>query len=130
MKSVVISSSNRFAEEALAFASELKKQGVRVYVAHYYTHNYGSLEGIKDHNKKFIAMGLTLDHFQKIRKADTVFLFNKDGYAGNSTTLELGFAVALSKPVYALSDKDEEVCRDILFDGYAATPAELLKHLV
>jgi deoxyxylulose-5-phosphate synthase len=119
MKSVVISSSNRFAEEALAFAAGLQKLGVKVFVARYYTHNYGGLENIKDHNNRFIA----------IRKADVMFLFNKDGYIGNSTTLELGFAVALSKPVYALSDKDEEVCRDILIDGYAATPTELIAHL-
>ncbi|MES2226090.1 MAG: hypothetical protein V4480_04775 [Patescibacteria group bacterium] len=125
MKSVTISSSNRFAKEALAFADKLRKLGITVYTAHYYTYHYGGLEKITDHNKKFIAMGLTYDHFQKIRKADATFIFNKDGYSGNSVTLEIGYAVALGKPVYALSDKDEEVCRDILFDGYAKTPAEL-----
>jgi nucleoside 2-deoxyribosyltransferase len=56
-------------------------------------------------------------------------MFNKDGYSGNSTTLELGYATALGKPVYALSDKDTETCRDILFEGYASTPEELIKYL-
>lgn len=129
MKSVTISSSNRFADEAEKFGVELKKLGVNVLIPHFYTKNYGGLEKIKDHNKKFIAMGLTHDHFNKIRKSDAVFLFNKDGYSGNSTTLELGFAVALGKPVYALSDKDPETCRDILFSGYAKTPKELIKFL-
>lgn len=129
MKSVTICSSNRFADEAEKFGKELKKLGVNVLIPHFYTKNYGGLEKIKDHNKKFIAMGLTHDHFNKIRKSDTVFIFNKNGYSGNSTTLELGFAAALGKPVYALSDKDPETCRDILFSGYAKTPKELVKFL-
>jgi len=43
--------------------------------------------------------------------------------------MEIGYAVALGKMVYALSDKDPESCRDILFDGYASTPEQLLKFL-
>jgi len=129
MKSVTISSSNRFAKEALEFAEKLRELGVTVFTPHFYTYHHVSLEEVNDHNKRYLAMGLTHDHFQKIRKGDTTFIFNKDGYIGNSTTLELGYAVALGKTVYALSDKDEEVCRDILFDGYAATPEELAKKL-
>lgn len=129
MKSVVICSSNRFAKEAIAFGKALEKHGVVVLLPHFYTHHYGDLEKIKDHNKRFIAMGLTQDHFLKIRKADVAFFFNKDGYSGNSTTLELGYATALGKRIYALSDKDPETCRDILFDGYAKTPIALVKLL-
>ncbi len=129
MKSVTICSSNRFAVEAEEFAKNLKELGVHVLIPHFYTHNYGGLEKIQDHNKKFLAMGLTHDHFNKIRKADVVFIYNKDGYSGNSTTLELGYAVALGKPVFALSNQDQEVCRDILFEGYASTPEELVKFL-
>ncbi|PIP57827.1 hypothetical protein COX03_00990 [Candidatus Woesebacteria bacterium CG22_combo_CG10-13_8_21_14_all_39_10] len=54
---------------------------------------------------------------------------NKDGYSGVSTTLELGAAVALGKPIYALSDKDEELCRLVLFRGFIKTPKELIKIL-
>lgn len=129
MKSVTICSSNRFAVEAEEFAKKLKGLGVNVLVPHFYTHNYGSLDKIQDHNKQFLAMGLTHDHFYKIRKADVVFIYNKDGYSGNSTTLELGYAIALDKPFYALSDQDQETCRDILFEGYASTPEELVKFL-
>lgn len=129
MKSVTICASNRFAAEVIKFAEQLKKLGVNVLIPHFYTHNYGGLEKIKDHNKKFLAMGLTHDHFHKIRKGDVVFFYNKDGYSGPSVTLELGYATALNKPTYALSDKDVEVCRDILFEGYAKTPKELIKYL-
>lgn len=129
MRSVTICSSNRFAEEALAFADGLRKLGVTVFVPHFYTHHYGGLENVTDHNKQFLAMGLTLDHFQKIRKADAAFIYNKEGYIGISVTQEMGYAAALGKAIYALSDKEEEVCRAILVDGYAKTPAELAKLL-
>jgi len=129
MKTVTICSSNRFAKEALAFGAKLKKLGVIVYEPHYYTHNYGGLEKVKGHDKRFIAMGLTHDHFHKIRKGDVTFIYNKDGYSGNSVTLEIGFATALGKPIYALSDQDAETCRDILFTRYADTPEKLAKLL-
>ena len=35
--------------------------------------------------------------------ADIVFIYNKNGYAGVSTTLEIGGALMLGKPIYALS---------------------------
>ncbi|MFA6601487.1 MAG: hypothetical protein WCT02_01310 [Candidatus Paceibacterota bacterium] len=129
MKSVTICSSNRFAREAVAFEEKLKKLGVTVYAPHYYTYNYGGVDKVEGHNKRFIAMGLTLDHFSKIVKGDVTFMFNKDGYIGNSVTLELGYATALGKTIYALSDKDPETCRDILFSGYASTPEKLVKLL-
>jgi hypothetical protein len=129
MKSVTICSSNKFAKEALAFAEKLNKLGVTVLVPHYYTYHYGGVDKVEGHNKKFIAMGLTHDHFNKIKKGDVTFIFNKDGYSGNSVTLELGYATALGKTIYALSDKDTETCRDILFSGYANTPEKLIKHL-
>ncbi|MFA6314847.1 MAG: hypothetical protein WC648_00540 [Candidatus Paceibacterota bacterium] len=129
MKSVTICSSNKFAKEALAFAEELKKLGVTVLAPHYYAYNYGDVDKVEGHNKKFIAMGLTHDHFNKIKKGDVIFIFNKDGYSGNSVTLELGYATALGKIIYALSDKDPETCRDILFTGYADTPEKLAKLL-
>ncbi len=128
MKSVTICASNRFAVEADAFATGLRKLGVSVFTAHFYTHNYGDLEKVKGHDRRFIAMGLTQDHFHKIRKADAVFIFNKGGYAGYSVSMEIGFAVALNKRIYALTN-DPETCRDVLFDGYAKTPAALVKLL-
>ncbi|MDB5259439.1 MAG: MazG nucleotide pyrophosphohydrolase [Candidatus Taylorbacteria bacterium] len=129
MKSVTLCASNRFSKQAESFIAELRKHGVVVYSPHFYTANYGGLAKVEGHNKKFIAMGLTLDHFSKIRRGDVVFIYNEDGYSGNSVTLEIGFATALDKPIYALSNKDEEACRDILFAGYAATPEELIQVL-
>ena len=79
--------------------------------------------------EKYTALGLTHDHFYKIKMADVVFVYNKNGYSGVSTTLELGYAVALGKPIYVLSDKDEELCRLVLFREVIKTPKELVKKL-
>jgi len=98
MKSVVICGSKRFKPDMRNFAAALKKFGVVVHEP--YLHS-GQEEWINlsDAYKKFIALGLTHDHFYKIKMADVVFVYNKDGYSGNSTTLELGYAVALGKPI-------------------------------
>lgn len=128
MKSVVICGSGRFKLEIREFAKHLKKLGVVVYEP--YLHSMQD-EWVKlsDDYKKFIAIGLTHDHFYKIQMADVVFVFNKDGYAGNSTTLEIGYAVALGKPIYALSGDNEELCRHVLFREIISSPTEIAKKL-
>ena len=128
MKSVVICGSSRFKPDMREFAEKLRKLGVVVYEPYLYTAG-GKWDEFSDEQKKFIALGLTHDHFYKIEMADVVFVYNKDGYAGNSTTLEVGYAVAEGKPIYALSDKDEEICRHVLFRGFISSPEELVKVL-
>lgn len=129
MKSVVICSSNRFAKEARAFAKALEKLGVTVYVPHYYRASGGNWDAIAAYDKQFVALGLTLDHFNKMRLADVVLVYNKDGYAGNSTSMEIGYAAALDKPIFAISDKDDDMCRSVLFRGIVASPKEFIKFL-
>ena len=129
MKSVVICGSSRFAEEARSFAKELEKLGASVSVPHFYRSSGGDWSRIHEFDKKFVAMGLVYEHFKKIRLADVVFVFNKDGYSGVSTTIEIGCACALNKPIYALSDKDTELCRSILFCGIAEKPEDLIEKL-
>ncbi len=128
MRTVVICGSRRFKPEMREFGKKLKDLGVVIFEP--YLHS-GQEEwaGLSEDYKKFIALGLTHDHFYKIQMADVVFVYNKDGYSGNSTTLEIGYAVALGKPIYALADGDEELCRRVLFREIISTPEELLKRL-
>ena len=128
MKTIVICGSRRFKPEMRKFASDLKKAGVTVYEPYLHS-GQEEWEHLSQDYKNFVALGLTHDHFYKIRMADVVYLYNKDGYAGNSSTLELGYAIALGKPIYALSDKDEELCRRVLVREVIKTPKELLKKL-
>ncbi len=127
MKSIVICGSRRFKDEVKKFGAELEKLGVDVYAPHHHS-GQDVWEKFSPDFQKFIALGLTYDHFQKIRLADAVFIYNKGGYVGPSTTLEIGFAVALSKPVYAL-EKDTELCRDTLFREVVSSTKKLANRL-
>lgn len=109
------------------FGASLKKLGVIVFEP--YLHS--GQDEWKDMSKEyqnFVALGLTHDHIYKIKMADVVFIFNPGGYAGVSTTLEIGAALALGKPIYALS-RDEELCRNVLFRDIVTTPRKLLEYL-
>ncbi|MFH1648906.1 MAG: nucleoside 2-deoxyribosyltransferase [Patescibacteria group bacterium] len=128
MKSVCICSSAKFKPEVRKFARELEKAGVTVYIPYHHIGNE-EWENLSKAYKKFVALGLTHDHFYKIRMADVIFIYNKGGYSGNSTTLEIGYAAALGKPIYAVSDKDEELCRKVLVRGFFETAKEFAKIL-
>ncbi|KKW19825.1 MAG: hypothetical protein UY63_C0005G0008 [Parcubacteria group bacterium GW2011_GWA2_51_10] len=129
MKSVVICASNKFAKEARAFAKGLEKLGAEVLIPPFYRASGGDLEALSASDRRVVAAGLVHDHFHKIRQADVVFIFNKDGYAGNSTNIEIGYAAALNKPIYAFSNKDSDPGRAILFQGVAKKPKELVEKL-
>lgn len=91
MKSVVICGSRRFKPGIRKFAAGLKDAGVVVFEPYLHS-GQEEWEHLSQDYKNFVALGLTHDHFYKIRMADVVFLYNQDGYSGNSTTLELGYA--------------------------------------
>ena len=78
---------------------------------------------------------LVHEHFDRIRKADVCYVYNKGGYLGINTTLELGFAHGKNMVIYALEpeksiEEGGEVCRDILFTEIIDNPEELVKRLV
>jgi len=125
MKSVVICGSTRFVSEIREFAQKLKELGVLVYEPNLYS----GYDKVSEPDKKFLAMGLTHDHFRKMKMADVVYVYNKDGYVGVSTNMEIGFAVAIDKPIYVLEEKDEEIFRKNLFTAVVKTPEELLTYL-
>jgi nucleoside 2-deoxyribosyltransferase len=127
MKSVAICGSRRFEKEIRKFAKELRSYGAVTYEP-FLNKNEG-INTLPLDLKKYAFLGLTLHHFNFIRKADAVFIYNKDGYMGVSSTLELGYAEGLGKPVYVFSDKDSESARAVLFDVVIRTPKELIKRL-
>lgn len=129
MKSVVICGSRRFKSEMRAFAGKLRNLGVVVYEPYLFAAEKGEWESLPDKVKGFVALGLTHDHFYKIQMADVIYVYNKGGYSGVSTTMELGYAVAVGKPIYAFSDEDPEWVRRSLFREIIKTPQELLKRL-
>jgi len=127
MKSVVICGSSRYKDEARAFASKLRDLGVTVFEPFFNMNR--EINTIAPDLRKYAILGLTWHHFESIRKADVVFVYDKDGYLGNSTTMELGVAAALGKTIYALEEDKTEICRNVLFDEIIKTPATLVKRL-
>jgi len=128
MKSVVICGSSRFKPEIRRFAKKLKELGVVVYEP-YLHQGKEEWNNMSDSYKELVISGLTFNHFYKIQIADVVFIFNKGGYSGVSTTLEIGYAVALGKPIYALSKDSDELCRQVLIKEIIKTPKKLIKRL-
>ncbi|MFH1427893.1 MAG: nucleoside 2-deoxyribosyltransferase [Patescibacteria group bacterium] len=129
MKSVVICASKKYKDEVRHFCSELNKLGVVIYEPNI---NEPVPEDSFFHSKlitKTIFKGFTLEHFDWIRKADVCFIYNKDNYVGASVTLEMGYAVALGKPLYALSKTTGDPCRDCLIDKVVSSSAKLVKLL-
>lgn len=129
MKTVVVCASKKFKEEVHQFCKELEKLGVIVFAPNI---NEPILEDSFFHSKhitRTIFKGLTLEHFDWIKKADVCFIYNKEDYVGASVTLEIGYACALGKPIYALSEKTGDPCRDALIDKIVATPDKLVELL-
>lgn len=130
MKSVVICGSSRYASEMREFAKKLKELGVLVYEPHLYrAHPEADWDEIKEFDQKFVALGLAHDHFYKMRLADIIYIFNKEGYIGVSTNIEVGYAYSLNKPIYVYEENDSEICRKVLFSKVIKTPEELVKYL-
>lgn len=127
MKSVVICGSTRFTKEIRKFASALKRAGVVTYEP--FLNKNTNISKLSPDLKTYAFTGLTLHHFSFIRKADVVYIFNKGGYMGISSSMELGFAEALGKPIYAYSNEDEDIPRAVLFNEIIKTPKELIKRL-
>lgn len=40
-------------------------------------------------------------HLANIRKSDAVYIFNKGSYLGPAVTVEIGYSLALGKPIFA-----------------------------
>jgi hypothetical protein len=123
---IAICASKRFKVAVVEFSARLRELGAIVLeppLKSWSAEEWGALE---PEAAALAIQALTLNHFRRIDRADAVYLFNPGGYAGVSTTLELGYAAARPLLVYAHSDADPELARSCLIDGYAKTPEELL----
>lgn len=126
MKTVAVCTSKKYKQDVHQFCSELKKLGVVVFEPNFEEPVLEDAFFHSNHVTKAVFKGLTLEHFDWIRKADVCFIYNKAGYAGVSVTLEMGYASALGKPIYALKEKTGDPCRDALVDKIASSPKELV----
>lgn len=125
MKSVVVCGSKKYKAEIKQFCDELSELGVLVFAPSIQQPTPESSTFGSEYITNKVFKGLTLEHFDWIRKSEVCFVFNKEDYAGTSVSLEMGFATALGKPIFALSPKTGDPCRDALIDKVITTPKEL-----
>lgn len=123
---VTLCCSKRFITEERAFAQELRKLGITVMEPPLATSE--NWEKIHEKERIALAAGLTLRHFEKIRKADAIVVLNKDGYMGVSTSMEIGYAAALGKRIFYVED-DTDYPRKVLAEDITKTPQEVLDRL-
>jgi nucleoside 2-deoxyribosyltransferase len=125
MKSVVVCGSKRYAAEIDKFCKELKRLGVLVFEPNFKEPMPEDIEFSSANIKHTVFKGLTLEHFDWIRKSEVCFIFNKDDYVGVSVSMEMAYATALGKPVFALSDETGDPARNSLIDKVVKTPQNL-----
>jgi hypothetical protein len=125
MKSVVVCGSKRYRKEIKKFCDDLTKLGVLVFEPSISQPTPEDAFIHSEYVTKKLFKGLTLEHFDWIRKAEVCYIYNKDDYAGISVSMEMAYACALGKPIFALSDKTGDPCRDALIDKVIKTPKEL-----
>jgi len=123
MKSVVISGSTKFIKEMYEWVKVLQENKVQVYFP-----RDPQFKRLQEGDLEYAVAGATYGYFQKIRKADVVLLFNVGGYAGISTTLELGYATAYAKPIVSI-EAEPDYARKVLIEEQVKTPQELIEYL-
>src|SRR3989338_2964508 len=140
MKSVVICGSKRYKKEINEFVKKLRELGAPVVFHPNFQRRRVAVidkeerERLKSKAYRQRVPGLVHEHFDRIRKSDVCFVYNKKWYVGVNTTLEIGFAHGLNRIIYALEPEKAikfggEVCRDILFSEIIETPEELMRRL-
>ena len=129
MRTVRICGSKRFREEISTFCDELEEAGVVVFRPNISSPVFEHELIISTTITKTIFKGLTLEHFDMIRKSEVCFIYNKGAYVGSSVTLEMGFASALGKPIYALEPMTGDPCCNSLIDAVTSCPKSLLTKL-
>lgn len=116
MKIITVCGSGRFKPLIHGVCEELSQRGLIVLKPPLHD-IMGATQGAAklDEANLLAWKGATFAHFNRIAKADICVMLNPGGYLGASSTLEMGYAVALHKLIVALRH-DAELSRDGLFD--------------
>lgn len=107
MKTICFCGSFKFYKEMEETASFLRKSGFKVIVPQPSHIRYGhkpeelkSGKYDKETLRKWEGEG-AFEHLGNIRKSDVVYIFNKGSYLGPAVTVEIGYALALKKPIFS-----------------------------
>lgn len=107
VKTICFCGSFKFYKEMETAAARLRKKNFDVIVplpSHIRnTHKPEELK-TKKYDKKTLLKWEgegAFSHLSNIRKSDIVYIFNKGAYLGPAVTVEIGYALALGKPIFA-----------------------------
>ncbi len=109
-KKITISSSIKFYDLIKTTINKLSYLG--------YTPLFPNLEYSSESKDNILTSSekikLAREHYAAIKEADAVYFILPKGYMGTSCKLELGYALALNKPIYF-----SEPTKDTSLDGYS-----------
>lgn len=109
MKCVISGSFRKFYNDIAKLAGEFESRGMKVLSP--------KISRVKNPGEDFIILEsdetsdikeLEQQHLNAIQEANFLYVYNPDGYLGQSTTLEIGYALGLGKPVYAFEKPSDE----------------------
>ena len=142
MKSVVICGSQRYMKEINEFAERLRFLGVPHVLVPDFEFEYSESLYTKEEKERMQSVAyrkrlplVVQKHMDNIRRADVCYIYNKDGYLGVNTTLELGLAHGKNMAIYAFEpekpgEEGGEICRHILYSDIVKAPEDLVKKLI
>lgn len=96
--------STRFVKEFNEINKQLTLEGVIVLSVGCHTHSDKELQITKEQKENLDAL-----HFDKISMSDSIFVINKDGYVGESTSREIAHAFRSNKGIRFLEYDEEKI---------------------
>lgn len=106
---ICLCGSTKFKKEFIDVNAHLTMLGHIVTSVGFFSHEFDTLmntvskeDDILDKNAKYYLDAL---HMTKVMEADSIFVINKDGYIGESTSREIYLAMLLGKNLYFLEPK-------------------------
>ncbi len=119
MKSVFVASSRKYYDDIKLIKKELDKLGVKGNYPYFHLLD----EGMSDEKK----IETTLKHFPEIDEIDVLYVYAKQGYVGNSVTVEVTYAYAKGKEIISSELVDELAVRAMI--SKVMPPKEFTKYV-
>lgn len=134
-KKVCLIGSLKFLEDFKRIESMLENHGISCIIPIVYRNNLLSmLEDIKNPNKILEKIRTqeeetigTKMHIANVAVSDIVYIINRDGYVGRSTSVEIGVAWALGKKIYSM-EKVSDPSVELLIHG-VISPEQLVEKI-
>jgi len=112
MKTTISGSFRKHLKEITQVIEEFEKYEVKVLSpAHTSPKNPGDEFVLFDGETTEDPKELEELHLKGIKNSDFLYVVNPGGYIGNSATMEIGYALALNIPIYALEEPEEFILK-------------------